>query len=229
MKIFIHPISKFNEALPNQGKLLDIGALNFSQYKRIAHSHPQIEHYGLDYCQPTEPIPNGYNFVLSDLNKQPIPFEDDKFDYIVASHVIEHLDDPLNFYRECMRVLKPNGLFYLEAPSENSLFLKGMKFAHNKMLCLNLYDDPTHTKRPWTPQSYYRLARYFGCEPITVDYIKSRWVKLFYPILISYAYLTKNGPLYEKVSWLSIGWAAYMISTKKQKGNPEFNYFIPSR
>lgn len=229
MKLFTHPLAIFNSEIKPEGKLLDIGALNFSQFKRIKDTHPKIQHYGIDYCDPTEEVPVNYVFKNSDLNTAPIPFDDDYFDYIVASHVIEHLNDPLNFFKECMRVLKPGGLFYLEAPSEKSLKMNGMPFAHDKMLCLNLYDDPTHTMRPWTPQSYYRMAKYYGCTPIKISYVKSWKVKLLFPLLYPFAYLTKNGPLLEKTMWLTYGWAVYMIATKETKGVPNFHYYIPSR
>lgn len=228
--LFTHPIEIFNREIKQECKLLDIGALNFSEYKRIKDTHPNVQHYGIDYCDPTEPIPDGYVFKNSDLNKAPIPFEDDTFDYIVASHVIEHLNDPLNFYQECMRVLKPGGQFYLEAPSEKSLRMSGVpSFAHDKMLCLSLYDDPTHTMRPWTPQSYYRMAKYYNCTPLKIDYVRSWKVRLLFPLLYPFAFLTKNGTLLEKTMWLTYGWAAYMISTKEFNGTPKFHYYIPAR
>lgn len=226
MRFFIHPLTRFNESIPEKAKVLDVGALNFTEYERIKHSHPLVEHFGIDYTTPTHAIPLNYIFKSCDLNKSPIPFDDDFFDVIIASHVIEHLNDPLVFFQECMRVLKPGGKFYLEAPSERSVNLKGNLVQMDKMFSISLYDDPTHTKRPWTAQSYYRLAKYFDCNPLEINYIQSWIIKLAYPILKPYSILTKNGRLLEKITWLAKGWAVYMIATKEKKGKPEFRYFV---
>ncbi len=42
------------------------------------------------------------------------PFKDNQFDYVICSHVIEHVDDPENFMREVFRV--GNGRGYIEYP-----------------------------------------------------------------------------------------------------------------
>jgi SAM-dependent methyltransferase len=42
------------------------------------------------------------------------PFEDDQFDYVICSHVIEHVSDPLSFLNEVFRVGSGRG--YLEYP-----------------------------------------------------------------------------------------------------------------
>ena len=37
--------------------------------------------------------------IYHDLNKYPYPFKDDQFGLIVASHLVEHFDDPIDFLR----------------------------------------------------------------------------------------------------------------------------------
>ena len=103
----------------------------------------RLKHFGIDYCDPAK-IPEGFVFKKVDLNHQPIPFDDDQFDLVVASHVIEHLGKPLEFFAECARVCKPGGLIYFEAPSERSLLLPGMPFEHDKFFSTSFFDDPTH-------------------------------------------------------------------------------------
>ncbi len=51
-----------------------------------------------------------------DLNVFPYPFEDDSADEILASHVIEHLDDPQKFLQECHRILKPGASIFVHCP-----------------------------------------------------------------------------------------------------------------
>ncbi len=40
------------------------------------------------------------------------------YDYIVASHVIEHTTDMLGFLKDCQRVLKPDGVLALAVPDK---------------------------------------------------------------------------------------------------------------
>lgn len=44
-----------------------------------------------------------------------LPFKDKTFDYVIASHIIEHMDDPVRFCQELMRVSKRG---YIESPTE---------------------------------------------------------------------------------------------------------------
>ncbi|MEJ5019072.1 methyltransferase domain-containing protein [Ochrobactrum vermis] len=44
------------------------------------------------------------------------------FDFIVASHVFEHLTDPIHFLQRCERALKPDGKVYLLVPDRRYTF-----------------------------------------------------------------------------------------------------------
>jgi SAM-dependent methyltransferase len=58
---------------------------------------------------------NNVDIVLEDTFK--FPFEDNFFDYVVSSSCFEHDEFFWVTYLEILRVLKPGGLFYLNAPS----------------------------------------------------------------------------------------------------------------
>ena len=62
-------------------------------------------------CRPFEGVD-----VVHDLNQTPWPFEDGQFDEVVALHVLEHLQDFLQFHNEAWRVLKVGGALYIETP-----------------------------------------------------------------------------------------------------------------
>jgi SAM-dependent methyltransferase len=46
-----------------------------------------------------------------------IPYEDESFDVVVSDNVLEHLDNPLDVFREVHRVLRPGGVFLAKTPN----------------------------------------------------------------------------------------------------------------
>lgn len=51
-----------------------------------------------------------------------IPFEDNCFDLVISTEVLEHVNDPDTFLKEIYRVLKPNGKLLLTTPNLSSWF-----------------------------------------------------------------------------------------------------------
>lgn len=60
----------------------------------------------------------GVDVVLEDQYK--LPFEDNTFDYVISSSCFEHSEFFWLTFLEIIRVLKPTGVFYLNAPSNGS-------------------------------------------------------------------------------------------------------------
>lgn len=53
-----------------------------------------------------------------------LPFDDGGFDVVVASDVVEHVEDAERFVAECARVLRQDGLLFLATPNRFSLGLE---------------------------------------------------------------------------------------------------------
>jgi 2-polyprenyl-3-methyl-5-hydroxy-6-metoxy-1,4-benzoquinol methylase len=81
--------------------------------------------------------------VIHDLNQVPFPFENDFFDLITMSHVIEHVANIPTVMQELARILKQNGRLWIATPHYTDV---------------NSYTDPTHLFH-LTSQSFNRFTQ----------------------------------------------------------------------
>lgn len=58
--------------------------------------------------------------VVHDLNKFPWPFKKNEFDFILANHVLEHLNDLPMVMKEIHRISKPGAIIRISVPYFNS-------------------------------------------------------------------------------------------------------------
>lgn len=64
---------------------------------------------------------HGLDAIAHDLN-HPLPFEDDRFDVVVAASILDDIADDLGFLKECHRVLADGGELLVVVPNDVSLF-----------------------------------------------------------------------------------------------------------
>ncbi|MXO63105.1 class I SAM-dependent methyltransferase [Qipengyuania oceanensis] len=63
-------------------------------------------------------MPDGFSYRRVDLNAEALSaYRDAEFDAIVASDVLEHLENPASILREIARVLTPGGLAFVSLPN----------------------------------------------------------------------------------------------------------------
>lgn len=94
-----------------RGRLLDLGCGKAPLYGAYA---PHVEEVmRVDWGEGL----HGQNYLdlVHDLNA-PLPFDNDRFDTIILSDVLEHLASPKNFWKELERVLAPDGKIILNVP-----------------------------------------------------------------------------------------------------------------
>lgn len=101
------------------------------------------------------------------------------FDFVWASHVIEHVPDPREFALKVKRVLKPGGIFWFWTPNINSLDARIFRRQH-----WGAYHFPRH----WVfydPASVKRLAELTGFELVHIDFQPNAifWVWTFHSLL----------------------------------------------
>ena len=184
LKSFIfgtHPLHKYlkdSYTKKQNLNLLDVGCGNHSptRYKSL---YPNIIYTGLDIAE--------YNLDDNDrkiadelliLNCHPKDFlsqvqdalKDNYYDFIIMSHVIEHLEDPREILVALASKIKAGGIFYLAFPAEDTIYFPSAEGT------LNFYDDNTHK---WIPslREILNILVKNGCKPI---YLKDRYQPLAY-------------------------------------------------
>lgn len=76
----------------------------------------------IKWCNVDMQTNDGKVDVMADVSKK-LPFQNETFDIIVASHILEHVEMSLasDVIKEWMRVLKENGKLYLTVPDGRAL------------------------------------------------------------------------------------------------------------
>ena len=59
----------------------------------------------------------GYDCHVANMERDVLPFDDDRFDCVVATEVVEHVINTDHLLNEANRVLKPGGLFVASVPN----------------------------------------------------------------------------------------------------------------
>lgn len=103
--------------LPNQGKLLDIGASRgvFLQQAALEGWSPFGLEAGLDTIEYAKEH-FGIDIQHGTLEATPLP--EASYDCVHLSHVLEHLHDPLGSIRKIFQTLKAGGVLIVEVPFE---------------------------------------------------------------------------------------------------------------
>jgi SAM-dependent methyltransferase len=185
--------------LPPGATIVDYGCFGWLVSRIAAEVHrPDIMVIGCDTAEPPD-RPPGAAFVPVDAESDCVALPDDAGDMVVASHVIEHVRNPIRLVGELVRIAKPGGLLYIEAPSEKMALsasdpdVEGHGFE-------SFWDDPTHI-RPYPPAALYRLAISYGCTPLHCSY----------------------GGTVER--WAAKGWISQLLAQKPQmSGKPPYGY-----
>ncbi len=98
---------------PSFKKVLEVGSLDVNGSLRD-HNVENLEWTGVDF-----EVGNGVDVVITD--PYSYPFESDTYDMILASSVFEHSEFFWILFMEMVRLTKPGGVIYLNAPSNGAV------------------------------------------------------------------------------------------------------------
>jgi SAM-dependent methyltransferase len=113
-----------------------------------------------------------------------MPFRSGVFDVVIASHLIEHLDDPSSLLREIDRMLRPGGVIRLSCPSTTH----GMRISRWLGVRLDPEDHKVEGYDPDTLKNFLppglRICRvtiqgrFFESNMADAQHLMSRWLGL---------------------------------------------------
>lgn len=121
--------------------IIDVGAQDVNGSLR-EFSPAGASYIGVDFVDG-----NGVDVILTDPYK--LPFENESVDVIVCSSVFEHSELFWLLYLECIRVLKPMGIMYLNTPSN------GMVHRY-PVDSWRFYPDSGHALAKWAQHNAYK-------------------------------------------------------------------------
>ncbi len=124
-------------------EVLDVGAADVNGSYRSIFSDPKIRYVGADMNAG-----EGVDVVLDDPYKLPFPAQ--SFDVVLSGQMLEHCEFFWESLKEMVRVLKPDGLLFLIAPSAGAIHRWPVD-------CYRFY-----------PDAYAALAKYCGCTLVEV-------------------------------------------------------------
>ena len=207
-----HIRTKFLKGLRSNSSVLDLGAGDGSL--SIFRGWPQPARHDLKlyaYSLEMEEKFLDYDaYEIADWNVKKPFFGDMKFDAIMCSHFIEHIDDYAEVLQWISKRLSPGGLLYLEWPSMKSLLapsLVDLAKANLFPQIGNFRDDATHKNLPDLNSVIHKLIEVglsiHEVGPVSLENIEGD---------IFHHFADKNGSFELQTAYWSITeWAQYVI------------------
>lgn len=204
---------KFFLSFQKESRVLELGCGIGRNAMFIKNYYNNIEYHGVDILNK-EKVDEYIDYKNCNLENNKLPYEDNYFDKIIFTHVIEHLKDPLSLGSEINRVLKSGGKIYVEAPNWSSILVPSFGFHREQHNPFNFYDDPTHIK-PWTKHGIYEfLSDNCDLKVAKVGIVRN-WIRIPFDILIViYGLISGNRKRIISSFWNIYGWCVFGIGKK---------------
>jgi SAM-dependent methyltransferase len=168
----MHPTARSNARLffdtylreLGAAKVLEIGSQDVNGSLRDI-APPSVEYVGIDFAEG-----KGVDVALKDPYR--LPFDDESFDAVASSSCLEHSELFWLTFLEALRVLKPHGLLYINAPSNGV-------FHRYPVDCWRFYPDAGRALVTWARRSGFAAALLESYIGVQRDDIWNDFVAVF--------------------------------------------------
>lgn len=163
-------------------KVLDIGCGDGHLLNLYREGHgDKVETHGVDFSLEAVVLASAAGHVTFKGRFEDADIPEGQYDLVVASHVIEHVSDPVYFAEKVFKVLKPGGVFWFETPNIGSIDAKWFKDGH-----WGGYHFPRH----WfffAPETIKMLAEKTRFTQESIDYVPNAifWYWTFHSLIVS--------------------------------------------
>jgi hypothetical protein len=129
-------IRNFLKHIPQANTILDIGAGSGADLSIAKEIHPHAKPLGVEGFSPyaQKLRSQGVNIYELNIEKDPLPFEAESIDVVMANQVLEHIKEIFWIFDQLSKVIKVNGHLIVGVPNLASL--------HNRIL-LSVGSQPT--------------------------------------------------------------------------------------
>ena len=149
-------IAKPHFAKVSQGRVLEIGASNGVMLDIFAENGWQT--WGVEPSASAQRAKRkGHRIITTFFEKADLP--ENYFDAVIANHTLEHMDNPVLVLKKIHRLLKKDGIVYVDVPNAGGL---GAKILGKHWP----YRLPLEHKHQFTKQSLSKVFREAGFEVI---------------------------------------------------------------
>lgn len=167
--------------MANGGDHLDVGSGTGELLRLVRERYP-FHSFGCDYTDKLISVP-GIKIDTVDLNRQPLPYSDNRFALVTCVETVEHLENHREVVRQIYRVLRPGGVAVFSTP--NILNLRS-RLRYLSSGFYNLFgplapdESDVHTTRghinpvSWFYLSHALLSAGFDDLKVTVDKYQRR-------------------------------------------------------
>ena len=102
-----------------QGRLLDVGCGNGAFLKLAQKAGWSVHGIDFDPIAVAEARNGGLDIYLGSTDQ--LTGQEQTYDWITCSHVLEHVHDPLKLLQSMQRLLRPGGILWLQTPNIDSI------------------------------------------------------------------------------------------------------------
>jgi SAM-dependent methyltransferase len=152
-------------------------------------------------------------YVILNLDEKQLPFEKESFDFIMLSHLIEHVQDWRSLLTQCYKILKKEGVIYIETPSKHTLSLPSKKYYVEKgfpCTTINFFDDSTHVE-PTDLGKVSSFGQELGFMSVEGGYCKNVYLE---NLLLSYGYEHNDIEVCQYGIWSKLLFSSYIVLQK---------------